>query len=202
MKETNEIYREPKYTMRWLGLQTLFVLGISVVLALITSGLDGFALGRAESGLLPGNRYDYISQSITYCFAVIAVTSISLMLIEVAFRKGINYLQYGLVACALCLFNLLLLAVSEKISFWIAYIIVSVMTIALISCFVMGLSKNIKAALLTTAILVIEYVLILVLVYMGSMALLIGSLSLFILIAVAMYFTLKLKVENEELVLK
>ena len=37
---------------------------------------------------------------------------------------------------------------------------------------------------------------------MGSMALLIGSLSLFVLIAVAMYFTLKLKVENEELVLK
>lgn len=202
MEEMNEIYREPRYTMRWLGLQTLFVLGLSVVLALIVSGLDGFALGRAESGLLPGNRYDYISQSITYCFAVIAVTSISLMLIEVAFRKGINYLQYGLVACALCLFNLLLLAMSEKMSFWIAYIIVSVMTIALISCFVMGLTKNIKAVLLTTSILAVEYGLILVLVYMGSMALLIGSLTLFILIAVAMYFTLKLKVENEELVLK
>lgn len=202
MEEMNEIYREPKYTMRWLGLQTLFVLGISVVLALIVSGLDDFALGRAESGLLPGNRYDYISESITYCFAVIAVTSISLMLIEVAFRKSINYLQYGLVACALCLFNLLLLAMSEKMWFWIAYIIVSVMTIALISCFVMGLTKNIKASLLTTAILAVEYGLILVLVYMGSMALLIGSLSLFILIDIAMYFTLKLKVENEELVLK
>lgn len=202
MEEMNEIYREPKYTMRWLGLQTLFVLGLSVVLALIVSGLDGFALGRTESGLLPGNRYDYVSQSITYCFAVIAVTSISLMLIEVAFRKGINYLQYGLVACALCLFNLLLLAMSEKMPFWIAYSIVSVMTIALISCFVMGLTKSIKAAFLTTVILAVEYGLILVLVYLGSMSLLIGSLSLFILIAVAMYFTLKLKVENEELVLK
>lgn len=202
MEEMNEIYSEPKYTMRWLGLQTLFVLGISIVLALITSNLDGFALGRAESGLLPGNRYDHISQSITYCFAVLAFTSISLMLIEVAFRKAINYLQYGLIACALCLFNLLLLAMSEKMSFWIAYILVSVMTIALISCFVMGLTKNSKAALLSTTILAVEYGLILVLVYMGSMALLIGSLSLFILIAVAMYFTLKLKVENEELVLK
>ena len=198
----NEIYREPKYTMRWLGLQTLFVLIISIVLALIVSGLDGFALDRAKSGLLPDNNYDYVSQSITYCFAVIAITSVSLMLIEVAFRKGINYLQYGLIGCALCLFNLLLLAMSEKMSFWIAYIIVSVMTIALISFFVMGLTKNRKAALLSTAILTVEYGLILVLVYMGSMALLIGSLSLFILIAVAMYFTLKLKVENEELVLK
>ena len=53
MEETNEFYKEPKYTMRWLGLQTLFVLGISIVLALIASGLDGFALDRQESGLLP-----------------------------------------------------------------------------------------------------------------------------------------------------
>lgn len=202
MEENCEIYREPKYTMRWLGLQTLFVLGISIVLALIASGLDGFALGRQESGLLPGNRYEYVSQSITYCFAVITITSMSLMLIEVAFRKGINYLQYGLIGCALCLFNLLLLAMAEKTSFWSAYGIVSIMTIALISCFVMGLTKIKKAALLSTTILAVEYGLILVLVYMGSMALLIGSLSLFILIAVAMYFTLKLKVENEELVLK
>lgn len=66
----------------------------------------------------------------------------------------------------------------------------------------MGLTKNKKAAILSTGILAVEYGLILVLVYMGSMALLIGSLSLFILIAVSMYFTLKLKVENEELVLK
>ena len=100
------------------------------------------------------------------------------------------------------LFNLLLLAMSEKMSFWIAYVVVSIMTIALISCFVMGLTKNKKAAILSTGILAVEYGLILVLVYMGSMALLIGSLSLFILIAVSMYFTLKLKVENEELVLK
>lgn len=202
MEETNEVYREPKYTMHWLGSQILYVLGISVVLALIASGLDGFALGRQESGLLPGDRYEYVSQSITYCFAVIAITSISLILIEVAFRKGINYLQYGLIGCALCLFNLLLLAMAEMMSFWIAYVVASIMTIALISCFVMGLTKNKKAIFLSTIILGVEYGLILVLVYIGSMALLIGSLSLFILIAVAMYFTLKLKVENEELVLK
>lgn len=202
MEETNEVYREPKYTMHWLGSQILYVLGISVVLALIASGLDGFALGRQESGLLPGDRYEYVSQSITYCFAVIAITSISLILIEVAFRKGINYLQYGLIGCALCLFNLLLQAMAEMMSFWIAYVVASIMTIALISCFVMGLTKNKKAIFLSTIILGVEYGLILVLVYIGSMALLIGSLSLFILIAVAMYFTLKLKVENEELVLK
>lgn len=202
MEEMTDIYREPKYTMRWLCTQTLYVLGISLVLAIIASNLDSFAMGRMHDGLLPHNSYFHISQSITYCFGVIAITSISLMLIEVAFRKEINYLQYGLIGCALCLFNLLLLALSEKMSFWIAFVIVAAMTIALISCFVKGLTQNNKATLLSTAILTVEYGLILILIRMGSMALLIGSLSLFILIALAMYFTLKLKVENEELVLK
>lgn len=202
MDEKYEIYSEPKYTMRWLGLQTLYVLGISFIFALIAKGIDDFALGRLESGWLPENSYEYVSQSITYCFSVLTITSMSLMLIEVAFRKGINYLQYGLVGCALCLFNLLLLAMAEKLPFWIAYVVVSILTIALISSFVWGLTKNKKAVFLATVILAIEYGLILMLVYIGSMALLIGSLSLFILIAVAMYFTLKLKVENNEIVLK
>lgn len=202
MEKIEEIYSEPKYTMRWLGLQTLFVLGISFVLALFAFGIESVAIRRNNSGLLTSESYMYISESLTYSFAVMAVTLLSVMLIEVAFRKGINYLQYGLIACALCLFNLLLLAMTEQMPFFIAYIVVALMTIALISCFVMGLTKNVKAVLLSAAVLTVEYGLLLVLVYMGSMSLLIGSLSLFILIGVAMYFTLKLKVENEELVLK
>lgn len=46
MEENNEIYREPRYTMKWLGLQSLYVLGIAFVLALIASGIDSFASGR------------------------------------------------------------------------------------------------------------------------------------------------------------
>lgn len=202
MEENYEIHKEPKYTMRWLAIQTVFVIGISYVLALIAGLIDSFAVGRQEMGLLPETRYEFVSQSTDYCFAVIAITCMSLMLIEVAFRKGINFLQYGLIACALCLFNLLLLAMAEKMPFWMAYAVVSVMTITLISFFVWGLTKKRKATLISTIILAVEYSLILLLVYMGTMALLIGSLLLFVLIAVAMYFTLKLKVENEELVLK
>lgn len=202
MEENYEIYREPKYTMRWLGLQSLYVLGVAFVLALIANGIDSFAFGRVESGLLHNTRYTFLSQSIAYCFGVIAVTSISLLLVEVAFRKGINYLQYALIEMALTLFYLLLLALSEKMAFGLSYVIVSVMTVGLIALFIKGITRNIKAVRLITGILVVEYSLIFILIKLGTMALLIGSFSLFVIIALAMYFTLKLKIENEELTIK
>lgn len=202
MEENSEIYREPKYTMSWLGLQSLYVLGVAFILTLIASGIDSFAFGRVESGLLHSARYTLLSQSIVYCFGVIAITSISLMLVEVAFRRGINYLQYALIGMALTLFYLLLLAISEKMAFGWSYLIVSVMTIGLIALFIKGITQNKQAVGLTAGILVVEYGLMFILIKMGTMALLIGSLSLFIIIALAMYSTLKLKVENEEFTIK
>lgn len=202
MEENRVIYRGPKYTMRWLGLQSLYVLGVAFILALVAKGIDSFASGRVESGLLHSTGYSLLSQSIVYCFGVIAITSISLMLVEVAFRKGINYLQYALIGMALTLFYLLLLAISEKIAFGWSYVIVSVMTIGLIALFIKGITQNIRAVGLTIGVLAVEYGLMFILIKMGTMALLIGSLSLFIIIALAMYFTLKLKVENEELIIK
>ena len=103
---------------------------------------------------------------------------------------------------ALTLFYLLLLAISEKMAFGWSYVIVSVMTIGLIALFIKGITQNMQAVCLTAGILVVEYGLMFILIKMGTMALLIGSLSLFVIIAIAMYFTLKLKVENEELTIK
>lgn len=202
MEENSEIYHEPKYTLRWLGIQSMFVLGVATVLALITSVIDGFASLRFERGLLPEARYSLLSQSLIYCFGIITITLMSLMLVEVAFRKGINYLQYVLIAMALALFYLLLLAMSEKLAFGASYAVVSLMTVALIAWFINGITGNPKAVRMTVGILVVEYCLMLVLIELGSMALLIGSFSLFLIIALAMYFTLKLRIEDEELIIK
>lgn len=202
MEDTNELYREPKYTMRWLVLHIVYLLLYALALAVAAHCIDQFALARQNSGLLLQTRYSYLSESIAYCFALFSITFVSLSFIEVAFRKEINYIHYVLIGFALCLFNLLLLAMSEHISFWIAYIVVTAMTVALISWYVNGITKRKKATLISSAILVVEYGLIFVLIRMGSMALLIGSLTLFILVAIAMFFTLKLKIENEELVIK
>ena len=193
---------EPKYTMRWLGLQTIFVLGISIIFTMIASGIDSLAESRAELTLLSEAASTLVSNSTGYCFAITAISLFSLTLIEIGFRKPVNYLQYGLIGCALCLFFLLLLAMAEKMPFYIAYAIVTAMTVGLIGTFVRGIMARTKAVALTAGILIVEYGIMLLLLYMGSMALLIGSLSLFVILAIAMYFTLKLKVIDRELTIQ
>ncbi|MDE6338567.1 MAG: cell envelope integrity protein CreD [Muribaculaceae bacterium] len=193
---------KPKYTMGWLGLQTMFIIIGAFVLALIAGWVDGYSYDRLSSQLLTVPAYNMVSQAIFYCFGVVAITGVSLELVEVAFRKPINYLQYILIGLALGLFYLLLLAMAEQMPFWAAYWIVSAMTIGLIGWFVKGITGIMKATYLTVGLLAVEYAIIFILINIGTLALLIGSVSIFVVIALAMYFTLKLKVENQELVLK
>ena len=92
---------EPKYTMRWLGLQTFFVLGISIIFTMIASGIDSLAESRAELTLLSEAASTLVCNSTGYCFAITAISLLSLTLIEIRYRKTVNYLQYGLTGCAL-----------------------------------------------------------------------------------------------------
>lgn len=195
-------YKEPKYTMRWLVLHILYAFGMSLLLALIAGGIRNLAEARSAEHLLSSETFQHISDTTIYCFAIVAITLVSLMLVELAFRKEITYIQYTLVSFALTLFYLLLVAMSEFMWFWLAYVIVTVMTIGLITWFTKGIFNIVKAAKIVAIILGVEYCLLFILSMLGSTALLVGSLTLFVIIAVAMYFTLKLKKEDEELVLK
>lgn len=193
---------EPKYTKGWLGLQIVYAFVISGILTAITIGISSLAGSRMEAGLLDEDRFNLIGESANYCFAIIAVTLMSITLIELAFRRGANLIQCILIGCSLCLFYLLLLSISEHLPFWGAYIIVSVMTIGLIAWFINAITQTKKASYAIAGILAVEYGLILLLVYLGAMMLLVGSVLLFALIGLAMYLTLRLKVEDEELILK
>ena len=59
-----------------------------------------------------------------------------------------------------------------------------------------------KAVWMTVGLLLAEYIIVAILVKMGTLALLVGSLLLFVIIAVAMYITLRMKVVDGELTFK
>lgn len=193
---------QPRYTMTWLGLHTVFALLAACVMALLAGAVDSLSATRLSAGLLLKSNASMVSDATSYCFVVTLLTLMSLMLVEIKFRKPINYLQYALVACALGLFFLLLLSLSEPFKFCWAYIMVCVMTISLLGWFVRGLMSNTRAVVMISAILAVEYAAVLLLLYMGNLALLVGSLILFVVLALAMYFTLKLKMVSNELTMK
>lgn len=190
------------HTLNWLFLQSVFTLVLSGVLSIVSAGISSLASGRHAGHLLLKSDYEMVTGSMAYCFALYMLTIFSLMLIEISFRKRVNYVQYGLIGCALCLFYLLLLAMTEFIDFWLAYSIVSVMIIGLISLYIKGITGCMKAVWMTVGLLLAEYIIVAILVKMGTLALLVGSLLLFVIIAVAMYITLRMKVVDGELTIK
>lgn len=99
----------PRHTTAWLGVQTLVIAVFSAIIALIADGIGDYGAERQSQGLLSESSSLMVSGSASYCFALIAISLISITLIEVAFRKYVNYLQYALIGCALGLFYLMLL---------------------------------------------------------------------------------------------
>jgi inner membrane protein len=87
------------------------------------------------------------------------------------------------------LFYLLLLSLSEHIGFGLAYIIASVGIIALITSYSQSIFKNNRLSLLLAVFLVILYSLLYILLQMQDYALLMGSISLFIILALVMYLS-------------
>ncbi len=192
----------PVYTKTWLGKRALHMLIISAIFAVAALFVDSVCSSREYLGLLTGDRGSKVEASVSYCFIIEAITLYTLVLVEIAYRKEISIIQYVLIGAALFVFYWLLLSFSELMYFWLAYGIVTIMTVGLIGAFINGITHYTKAVGMSVGILLCEYAVILVLLYIGKLALLIGSLCIFALIALAMYFTLKLKIENDEFVLK
>lgn len=201
-EQTVSAQPESKYTMRWLLKQTIYTLILGGIISILVLWLEFINLHTHYRMLAEDSPRMVFSETTVYCFPLIIITILSLMFIEVAYRKNVFFLQYILIGCALGLFFMMLLAFAEKIGFLPAYALVTTMITGLISWFMNGITHLKRAVITTAAILIVEYGVILMLAYIGTMALLAGSIVLFILIAAAMYLTLKLRVRNKELTFK
>lgn len=111
---------------------------------------------------------------------------------EIVQNKNIYPLQYLLVGLALCLFYTLLVSTSEHISFTWAYLISAVATTTLITLYMVGILKIKKTAFTIGGLLVCLYTYIFFLIQLETYALLAGSIGLFIILAIVMYFSQKI----------
>jgi len=141
----------------------------------------------------PLDHYQLSMRSVKYALMFIALTFFVFFLAELLSHRRIHPIQYLLVSCGLVLFYSLLLALSEHVGFDWAYLISAVAIIVLITAYSGTIFKKRTQTLRMGMFLTALYVYLYVMLQLEDMALLFGSVGLFIALAIIMYVSRKIK---------
>jgi len=153
----------------------------------VTSGAFGTDI------FVPVNSYQKIMRSIKYAILCILLTFAAFFIIETVNKKSVHPFQYALIGAALILFYTLLLSFSEYTGFNIAYILASVATVGLIAWFVKGILQSSKLTLILSIVLVLMYSYVFTILQLQDYSLILGSIGLFLTLAVIMHFSKKIQ---------
>ena len=152
---------------------------------------DQSALAFGVTMIEPADQYAKTNRSIKYAILIIGLTFSLFFIIELMQRKPIHPVQYVLIGLALVIFYSLLLAISEFLAFDYAYLIASVGTIMLIGLYAKSHFKSWRSSGIFSGVLTLLYGFIFVLIRLEDTALLVGSIGLFIILALTMYASKK-----------
>lgn len=141
---------------------------------------------------LPVDNYQKSHRSIHYAILFIGLTFLVFFFIEIFQSSGIHPIQYILVGIALVVFYTLLLSISEHIQFNGAFLLSALATVILISSYVRAILRSLKMSLFIAGLLSMLYIFIFVIIQLEDLALLIGSIGVFIILGLVMYFSRKI----------
>jgi len=139
------------------------------------------------------DTYQQSTRAVKYAILIIGLTFLVFYFIELLYRSSVHPLQYILVGAALCVFYTLLIALAEQLNFSIAYLIAAVLTILLVAIYTASVLRSVRMAIGIGGVLSLLYGFIYVIIRSEDQALLMGSLGLFIILAIVMYFSRRIK---------
>jgi len=142
--------------------------------------------------------YSKVNRATKYALLFIGLTFATFFFMENIKNLAINLLHYTLVGLALCINFVLLLSFAEYLGFTIAYAISASATIFLITSFIYGLSKNRRIAMTIFGLLAALYAFLFFLLQLKEAALIVGSIGLFTILAILMYFSRRIKFSSEK----
>ncbi len=146
--------------------------------------------------LQPVDAYGQTMRSVKYAVLIIALTFFVYFFLEIFYRRSVHPLQYILIGFALVIFYTLLLSISEYLQFGLAYLVAAAATVILISWYTLGIFKKWSIVLLFGFILSLLYLFIYTIIQLQDDALLFGSIGLFVLLSIIMYFSRKINWNN------
>ena len=142
--------------------------------------------------ITPNDSYQKTSRSIKYAILVISLTFLAFFFVEILNYKRLHLFNYILVGLALCIFYTLLLSISEVLNFNQAYLIASSMTLGLVFFYSKSIFQNVRLAMIVSLVMAVLYGFIFIIIQLDDTALLIGSIGLFLILAITMYISRKI----------
>jgi len=143
--------------------------------------------------LIPVDQYQKSMRTSKYGVLVIMLTFVALFLVEIMKKIRIHPFQYILIGAALIIYYSLLLSFSEQVGYNWAYLIATVATVVLIGLYSTTFLNNKFLVGTFTFLLAFFYGFIFVIIQLQDFSLLLGSIGLFLIIGVIMYFSRTIK---------
>jgi len=141
--------------------------------------------------LVSGGQYTQTDRALKYAFLVILLSLAAVYVAEMSVRSEINAMNYLLIGVALVLFYLILISLGERIGFTGAYCASAVLVLGMIAAYLKAIVHKGLTALAVCLFMLLIDIFIYVLLSLADMALLVGTMGLFVLLGAAMYFSLR-----------
>ncbi len=148
--------------------------------------------------LVIGGQYTQTDRALKYAFLVILLSLAAVFVGEMSVKSEINLLNYLLIGAALVLFYLMLLSFGEWMGFSMAYGLSALLIIGMITVYLKAIVGKANTALAVCLFMTLIDVFIYVLLGIADMALLVGTLGLFFILGVAMFFSLRITAAGEK----
>jgi inner membrane protein len=137
------------------------------------------------------DQYPQNERASKYGFLLIGLTFLTFFLIQTISKISIHIFQYGMIGLALVLFYTLLISITEHSTFSIAYFIATIAVIIMLFLCTLSILKSKKFSLFIALALAALYIFIYVSIQLENYALLVGSIGLFLILEIVMYFSRK-----------
>ena len=141
--------------------------------------------------LLPVDGYQKATRCVKYSILFTTITFIVFFFVEIMRKKRVHPLQYLLVGVALIVFYTLLVSLSEYLAFNLAYILAALATIILITLYSKAVLKSWAQGGFVGGVLLVLYGYLFTIIQLQDYALLAGSIFIFIILGVVMFFSRK-----------
>ena len=154
---------------------------------------DLYALKSGVKLFTPVSLYAKIERAVKYGVLFIGLTFLTFLIFEITQKTRFHVIQYGLIGLALSMFYIILLSLSEQLTFRMAYLYAATATVSIITLYTIAILKSFGRVMLILLFLSSLYAVLYFILQMEDYALLAGAGTMMLIIMVLMFATRNLE---------